>query len=495
MRRVSLVLIGCLLVVPVLVQGADFGFGIPDMVEEKVEDLDEKVRTRGPSGPALSNLRGFDVDLSEADTDFISASTIAPNEQRIYATVNFNNQNKDKIQLIQLDGQGNELAREDLIAGGGGGSPADTTEQLAFAPNDKVDVLTQVQTPAGPAALFFRFRDNNAMSLINDELSLFAGTDTAVSVNQFAYGEDENVYLAGDSGVFSLSGSGFSSAPGRGRWGNRFQEKFFVPDDSLITRGDSIFLASIENQSVTGNEDTFVVTALNADSSVAWTDTQTFNPGAGPNFNSKTRVLAGPNGSPPSFFVYYQQDRTDTSAIFEYDYQNGGTLDTGFYDVQFNPSIHGNNSNIFGGTESGTVIQVDGTNLSASIDRQNISDSATEVVLQGSNREIYTSSLEGVDGGAGGFVNALDLDGDGDISDTGSFAPGGTAFTRVPPDETLSTRPVWLKDGFLGIVFNGGRITADDQAGQSFNISDGSWPHKDANNQYQRCQQNTNQSC
>lgn len=489
-----MVLAGFFLLVAGPVPAADFGFGIPDMVEEKVDELDEKVRNYKARQPQLDRFSSVAPQfLPDSDTsDFIVSSAIARDEARVYIIGDYNPPGEEEIRLFQLDGEGKNLSSIRIESGAGG--TADTFHQLSVAPGGEVDVLTEIHSDSGSIGLFFRRVGNNNLSptpTFSGFPFIFAGADTTVSVNTFSYDADENIYVSGDSGVFSISPEG-SQAFGLTRWSNKYLNEFRVPEDSLVTRGNSIYVASHEGPSPSVGQDTVVLAKIDSDSAFEASDTIVHDFGPSGNFNAEMRLLAGQD----NLYLHYQQDRSGTDALFKYDYDLN-RVESASYDLDgdphhFEPTVVGNDY-LYAGSDRGAVIRFDHSNFPASVsssDSITISDSAVQVNLQGNAGELYA----GTPVNAEGSVIAISSD----FNDTQPLGTG-TDDLVLPVDDQFA-RAVWYGGGFdglggfLGIVFGGRSITWTNggisaPAFQSSELGNSAWPHEDANNQRQRRQQ------
>lgn len=484
-------LAGILLLTTGPAPAADFGFGIPDMVEEKVDELDEKVRAFEARQPQLSRFSSVAPQrLPGSDTeDFIASSAIDFDEARVYLVGDYNPPGEDEIRLFQLDGEGKNLSSVG-ISSGFGGQP-DTFHQLSVAPGGQVDVLTEINTDSGQVGLFFRRQGDDNLSptpRFTGFPFVSAGSDTPVTVNTFTYDSQGNIYVSGDSGVFSVSPDG-SQTFGLTRWENKYLNEFQVPEDSLLARDNSIFLVSHEGANTSVGQDTVVLAKIDADSTLVQADTIVTNVSGSGDFNTKTRLLAGKN----NIFLHYRQDFSGTDAVFKFDYdlnlQGSQSYDLQGTNHHLEPSVLSTNF-LYAGTNKGAVLRINKGLPTTIADSRTISDSSVKVNLQGDAGEIYV----GTNVNAEGAVIALSED----LSDTQSLGTG--RGTQTLPLENQYARAVWYGGGldglggFLGVVFGGNSITwtnggISDPAFRSSELGGSSWPHEDANNQRRRRRQ------
>jgi hypothetical protein len=468
------------------------------MVEEKVEELDKKVKRYNARQPQFDQLSFFEGSPASSDSDVLMSSVIDFSEQRI--TFVLDDVDDDEIELFQVDAEGDPVGKDVLLAPPetpiiGSGTNTDTFHQLSISPQGDIDVLTSVETESGPVGVLFRKPGNNIVFNKSGFPRFFAGNNTTVEVSSFTYDSQGNIYVGGDSGIFSIEPDPFArnDTPNINRWNKKYFKEFQVPKEGLVAQGDSIFVVS--HKRPTNDIDTVILTAMNADSSIAWSDTVVNNlppVGTTTNYNSKIHLLTDEN----HLYMHYQQDRSGTDAIFKYTYDDGsrtrGTFDLSGSNAHFHPTIVSSGSMIFGGSKGGTVVKINGNSLNSGfVSKNNLSDSRVEVNLLSNSSELLVGTLEG-DSGALYKLNSQNLTEDPELV----AGDADTAPHTLPDDRPFNRgqlpRAVWLKEdgvsGFLGVTFYGTSIFWRDIT-TGTKLQAGPWPHEDANNQRQRRKQ------
>ncbi|MFB6346790.1 MAG: hypothetical protein ABEK50_13680, partial [bacterium] len=260
-----------LMVVPGTVE-AEVGIGIPDMVGEQVEELDKEVRKFRARQPVFDELNSFLVRVSTADSDFVSHSTISPDldDHRLYLTLNVNRPTDKSLFLLLSDGEGTvqsdfELSST-LPSSFNLNTDTATVDHLAYV-DDQVHALINVPTgDSGPQSLVhFRQAEDVSKAAFPPGFTLSNGT-VPVTVNTLAYGSGNDMYLAGDSGVFKVDRSTAVS-----QWGFRHLDQYRMQDGNIVTLNDTPYISSVYD-SPTG---LLVQTAAlrPEGGTVAWSDT------------------------------------------------------------------------------------------------------------------------------------------------------------------------------------------------------------------------------
>jgi len=495
-----------LITLPIPSHAVEFGVGLPDMIEGHVDELDEKVREFKEE---QTNFTRFEpATLLRPDTDaVISGSAIAPLDNRVYIAVKNPSDNNEQV-LFLLDGGGN-VAQTVFLRGSTDFSDekSDTLHQVSFSPDENVDVLTSVETANGPTGLFIRNQAQDlervgAFAVGNTGDTLFETnnqSDTVVAVNTFAY--DENgcngtgcLYISGDSGVFSVNSealnilrTGTEETDPLARWDFRFQGRFSVPEDNLVTRGDSIYATDLTDTA-------FRLVAFNRDTATEATVKPLLS--GRPSGNPKDASLVIGN---KSLFLHYTEKLPgDTNTVFAIDLQDLSINQSASFmsTSQLEISLRGQ-SKIFGSSQNGDVFSFDASPLSSlpgSLNSLKVSTAKPQVVAQGDGREIYVGTKVKAQGNA--FAVSEDLsDSTALLSDTQTVAP---------INKELFTRPFFSREGFVGVSFGGSSVGWWDgmttprpdffapssmPAFSSNNLRNSSWPHEDGDNQRQRQQQ------
>lgn len=501
MKNYFLLFVAFFLLLTNPLQGADFGFGIPSMVEGKVDELDQNVREFEESQPFLEDITESSIAVSQDTRDVVLSSTITESslKNRIFLTLEVNRSGEGNFEegiiLFQADGEGKRIGSELMANRNDFGLP--TFNQLSVSPNDQhVDLLLNVPTDSGPQAVFFRRNADNDLSPVGGfgvagTGEIVIGTtseglgspdatnvDTAVEVNTFSYDQSlEDIYLSGNSGLFKvlyLPSQGGAILPNG--WNSKFQGEFHVPEDNLVVKGDTIYVTAFEPD---GSGDTnIVLKKIAADSEVAQTNTI-----ATSTSNPTTSLLGGEN----NLFFHYREG-SGSDELFRINYEDITTIEERrpfSLSSNFRLKLEGSERLYAEGTD-GDVFSFNKDSFAGSDQSLTVSDTRVTLVFQAQNDELYV-----------GTRDSAVLAAEGDLSDTEQVfpAPGQVINQEVcqpgnTADESVFTKPVWLKRGFLGIVFSGSCIGWSDEGIDSMNLINTSWPHEDANNQRQRNPQN-----
>jgi hypothetical protein len=490
MKRYVLVFAVFLLLVANPLQAADFGFGIPDMVEEKVEELDQEVREFKANQPLLDELRETLVAVSGDTRDKVVDATITEGEFKnlVYVVLDVNRPGNEGIGLFESDGEGKVLASE-LFDG-----ENVSHEQISISlDNNFVDILLTINTDTGPASILSRRQVNNGLSrpgagigdvVIGSTASQLGKTDTAVKVSTFSYDQtEENIYVSGDSGVFKVltatSGDVLPNA-----WNSKFQEEFNVPSSNLIVSEDTVYVTALEPYSVSNQN--IQLKKIASDSTVARVDTYVQDV-----VNPQVSLV----GDKKFLYLHYFKEGISSDTIFKIRKSDLQAADTTSVTLasHFHLKFEKENQLIAEGVE-GEIYRFD---KSAPTNNESLttSDTRATIVLEGNMDELFGGTLDSEEATIfsvfSNFTNTSDTStvfpSSGDIIEQGVCQPGNIAEDAQP----FMSRPVWIKKGFLGFVFGGTCIGWTDEGVSSSRLNlDAPWPHEDANNQRQRQPQN-----
>lgn len=488
MRKYSLILFVVLISFFATGASADVGFGIPDMIEDKVEELDEKVRRFKANQPVFDRLIPFAVQVSNADTDFIASSAItkATNDHRIYTVLDINRPTEKSQVLFLSDGEGKVQSEFELTTTSAGvfdlKEDTATFEQLTVR-NGEVHALVNIPTQdSGPLSLI-HFRDAKDVSqqafpgIIGVRVSGDT-TDTPVTVNTMTYDSTDSIIVGGDSGVFKYDLQ--TTIPD---WNQQHLNDFRIQDGNLLTMNDTVYLSSVFD--TPGGGVLVEVAALdNGGGTVGWIDVVDNRATVD---EAKTHLLVGDN----QLFLHYQSNdgTNDTDALISYpvgpgasgtpnqthNYSHGGAGDTHFVPTVFDDG----NSRLYAGNLNGEVRGYNTANNASFGDLEgqiDVADSKARVYLQGDNG-VYVGTREG---DLGAVVEVKE-----DLSDSTIVFRNTRADT--PVNTELMARPVWLKqdglDGFLGMIFDGATLKMQSDTVASSDLLMSPWPHEDKNNQ------------
>lgn len=490
-----MVLAGFFLLTAGPVPAADFGFGIPDMVEEKVDELDEKVRNYKARQPVFDEFRNATVAVSEDTRDVAVSSTVAEGSfnNRIFIMLDVNRPGQEGLVIFQSDGEGKPISSEELATSNDSGDPE--FAQMSVSPTDEfVDILMNIPTDSGPQGLLMRRQtDNNLNSVGSDFGPIGAGpseivigntadtlgqTDTAAEVNTFSYDDVENdLYFSGDSGVFKVF-TGPSGALGPSNWDAKFQGEFEVPEDNLLVNGDTVFVTTLEPAG--GVDRDILIRKISAGGTITDTASTPFPITVS---DPQTSLIGGEDRL---FFHYYEPGSSDDHIYrLSYDDLSVEASESINFSSHFRLKIEGS-QNLFAEGNGGKIYSFDKNSLTTNKELT-VSDTRATVAFQDQARQVYVGTKESAE------ASVIRVQPDLTSGDTTQVFPStGQVFEeecqQEPAElESVFTRPVWLKQGFLGILFNGACVTWNDENinSEQINTSSG-WPHEDANNQRQR---------
>lgn len=442
MRKYFAVVLMLLLVVPATQAHADVGFGIPDMVEEKVEELDEKVRNFDTSPEQLPLIQAFEITAGDTSLS-ITEAVISRDNRRIYLVVDDRDRPTAGLDLSFVSGSG-QSEGENSIAG-------TISEHLALNSAGEPVVLSRVESGTSTASqlqIFNRDLDGFAAPLV------FADTFTTLG-----FDENDNIYLAGTAGIMKLTQGGDTV------WRD---SDFRVPEDNMIVSDNNIFISTINDSS---GGFTLKLHALDQnDGSVEWsTRLEHFG-----STTSGTSYLVPGSNNLHLMFNSPQTHSTNYSNLYVLDKQTGSMAagPHGFGTTRIPTLVDGTN-HIYAGDTDGTIYRIDpATGGSTSIDVIPLSDANVMPRILDDSDSLYVSAQ---------------TDDTGAVIATDKNLSGTTPiFVNNAENLPTQTRPVWLTNGFLGIVFNGSRLTVSSTPLDGDDLEGSAWPHIHHDNQQTR---------
>lgn len=445
----SIALLACL----VSPSAADVGFGIPDMIEEKVEDLDQKVRNRKAQQNQFPALQPFEVATSDSLV-VIEESVISRDARKIYVLTNDKSAASGGLDITLFDGSGEREGSSSTIFGA-------VPEYLAVNSSGDPVVLSRDEPGS-----------NSQLHIFNEDLeglpktALLTDTYTTLAVDS-----QDFTYTAGLAGVRK-----YDDFPDT-VW---VDTSYRVPEDNLIVDGDSVFVTNLsETPSATPSELTLQVLALDgSDGSVDWKETLVDSSAtdiSGTSYltigSDRLHVLLQESRATGEGDTMFVRNLQDGSSINTVTIQNQGTLSGNDDPIpMIVGTANGFPGQVFSGDKGGTITRFDRTG--SPVFPQDLSDSPAIPWIIDDSDSIYSSVQTDTEGAV--FASSKNL------------SDSTIVFFSSSDTLPVNIRPVWLTDGFLGIVFNGGRLSVNKTPFEGDNPENSPWPHHDGNNQATR---------